>query len=467
MNKKMFMEKSRQYEESLDENYRKEHGIYYTDIKISESIIDFLNIPEDASVIDANCGTGSFLYSLKQKGFKNITGCDFEQTTVSVCRNLTGLKSVYCADTIWNCGEYILQMTGKPEGFDYVIGNPPYVSLAKSSIKTEKTDFRETVRKSGNSLYVAAIYRAFEIAADDGIISLIIPKNFLHVECYKLIRQKILQEKEILSIINLGICFKGVRGEQIVLTFRNRKKDRNSIQFYKYQDNQFIPLTKIKQECYKDEILIFSNPEDVLIYYKMINSHKKLADMCVEKIHRGRIKSSLKTGDFVRGRQIRKFGFKDIEIPLHGNQIFLQSIFSTESGVMASFAGNLTASETVTVVRLENEKMCRYILGLLHTRICNYFLIRFCFNNSKLTIKTDAKYLNNLPIAINEDSFLHIYGLVKKIEETEYMSAEWFELNEKLNDAAYKAYGILQKDRYYIECEMRKIYSKKWHHNIT
>lgn len=47
------------------------------------------------------------------------------------------------------------------------------------------------------------------------------------------------------------------------------------------------------------------------------------------------------------------------------------------------------------------------------------------------------------------------------------MSAEWFELNEKLNDAAYKAYGILQEDRYYIECEMRKIYSKKWHHNIT
>ena len=45
-----------------------------------------------------------------------------------------------------------------------------------------------------------------------------------------------------------------------------------------------------------------------------------------------------------------------------------------------------------------DEKMCRYILGILHSRLCNLFLYKYCYNYSKLTMHTDAKYLKKIPL---------------------------------------------------------------------
>lgn len=62
----------------MDEDYKKNHGIFYTDLELANAIIDFLDIPRNSSVIDPSCGTGSFLYCLEQKGYADITGCDFD-----------------------------------------------------------------------------------------------------------------------------------------------------------------------------------------------------------------------------------------------------------------------------------------------------------------------------------------------------------------------------------------------------
>lgn len=120
-------------------------------------------------------------------------------------------------------------------------------------------------------------------------------------------------------------------------------------------------------------------------------------------------------------------------------------------------------SETVTTVKLENTKMCKYILGLLHSRVCNYFLIRFGFNNSRLTIHTDAKYLNDIPIVVDDEAFEKVVDIVNKMEEVEYMDAEWFKLNEELNDIVYDIYQLTVNDKDHIEKEMKKISASKWY----
>lgn len=152
-----------------------------------------------------------------------------------------------------------------------------------------------------------------------------------------------------------------------------------------------------------------------------------------------------------------------MNVPNKGNQIFIQNIFSAEAGITASFAGDLKSGETVTIVKMESEELCKYILGLLHSRVCNYFLIRFEFNNSRLTIHTDAKYLNQIPIVIDNIAMDDVVNIVNKMEEVEYMSAEWFELNESLNAIVYDIYKLSEEDRQYIENEMRKISASKWY----
>lgn len=453
-----FEEKSLIYEKSLDDDFKKNNGIFYTDSELSSAMVDFLNIPSDATIIDPCCGTGSFIDVLQKKGYEQVYGCDFDEKTVRKCRTLTGSKNIRKVDTLGLEGKEILKKV-KHGRFDYVVGNPPYAPLGKDVSINASTEFIKTVRDSGSNLFIAAIYRAFELAKEDGIISFIIPKNLLHISSYSVLREKLLREKTILSIIELGIHFKTVRGEQIILTMMNHYEPNNSIKFGTYKEGKISYMSEVPQEYYDDKIIVFTGNAEVPIYDKLKKSYGNLEDICSENIRRGRNKSK----DAVTGKQIRKFGFKDREIPEKGTQIFIQNIFSAEAGITASFGGNLNPAETVTVVKMQSEELCKYILGLLHSRVCNYFLIRFEFNNSRLTIHTDAKYLNKIPIVVDNIAMEEVVDIVNKMESVEYMSAEWFELNETLNAIVYDIYNIDDSDRDYIEAEMRKISARKWY----
>lgn len=458
LNYNEFIEESFKYESSLDEEFKKSNGIFYTDLKLANAIIDFLDIPKNASIIDPSCGSGSFLHCLNERGYKDIFGCDFDLKTVRKCKKLTQLKNVYVMDTLGKAGSEVLKKTRK-KSFDYIIGNPPYAPLAKGTDITSTNQFLQTVKDSGNNLFVAAIYRAFELVKEEGYVSFIIPKNLLHISSYKALREVLLQEKRLVSIIELGIHFKTVRGEQIVLTFQNKYVADNKVKFYQYDNGNINFMSEVEQNYYTNEIIVFTATNEVPIYNKLKASYEKLENVCAENIRRGRDKS----GEAIRGKQIRKFGFKDLQLPDNGTQIFIQNIFSAEAGITASFGGNLKPAETVTIVTLENTQMCKYILGLLHSRLCNYFLIRFGFNNSRLTIHTDAKYLNDIPIVVDDEAFENVVDIVMKMEQVEYMATDWFELNESLNEIVYDIYNLSLNDKVHIDKEMRKISASKWY----
>ncbi|MGF7017743.1 putative RNA methylase [Lachnospiraceae bacterium PF1-21] len=453
-----FSSASIQYENSLDAEYKKKNGIFFTDMELANTLVSFLNIPKDSSLIDPSCGSGSFIRAFQNAGLEKIVGCDFDAQTVEKCQSITGVDEVYQVDTLGNAGPEILKRV-KKDKFDYVVGNPPYAPInGKTEISTT-AEFSDLVRCSGNNLFIAAIYRAFEIAKDDGYISFIIPKNLLHISSYKEIRKKLLKEKRIVSIVELGIHFKTVRGEQIVLTLQNKYVKENKIQFYKYNRGKISFMSAVNQEYYSDEIIVFTSNEEVNIYDKLKYSYGKLKDVCAETIHRGHNREA----DAIRGKHIRKFGFKEHKVPKEGSRIFIQNIFSAEAGITASYAGNLVPAETVTMVTLESKEMSKYILGLLHSRVCNYYLIRFEFNNSRLTIHADAKYLNEIPIVVDDKRFQEVISLVDEMESVPYMEEEWFNLHESLNSVVYKIYNLPKKEREYIEKEMKKISASKWY----
>lgn len=458
MEKMTFEEKSLIYEKSLDDDFKKNNGIFYTDSKLAYAMVNYLNIPFEASIMDPCCGTGSFIDALQSGGYENVYGCDFDEKTVRKCRTLTQSKNIRKIDTLGINGYDVLKKIKHAE-FDYIVGNPPYAPLGKDVNIDTTPDFLNKVRNAGSNLFIAAIYRAFELASTDGIISFIIPKNLLHISSYKLMREKLLKEKTIISIIELGIHFKTVRGEQVILTMKNHYEADNKIQFGTYKDGKICFMSEVAQDYYDDEIIVFTDNEEVPIYDKLRESYVQLSEVCAETIRRGRDKSK----DAIRGKQIRKFGFKDQKLPDEGNQIFIQNIFSAEAGITASFGGNLKSSETVTIVKLENTKMCKYVLGLLHSRVCNYFLIRFGFNNSRLTIHTDAKYLNDIPIVVDDDAFEKVVDIVNKMETVAYMDDEWYRLNEELNELVYNIYQLNVEDKNHIEKEMRKISAGKWY----
>lgn len=454
--------KSNEYEKSLDSAYKKENGIFYTDIELSKKIIQFLNIPKEASVMDPCCGTGSFLVSAKHLGYSSVYGSDIDKNAVAIVKNDYKVTNAKVIDTLAKTGQQTLKLFKLQEPVDFVVGNPPYAPMSKD-IVIDTTDylFLRSVKDSGSNLFIAALYRAFELVRPEGTISYVIPKNFLHVASYGMLRRMMLNEKSIVSIIDIGRYFKSVRGEQIVLTLKNHFVENNNIELYKYEDNEFVKKLEVPQNFYKDEILLFDSEEDFTIYKTLEGSYKKFSDICTGYVGRGKSKSS----SAITGKGIRKFSFKNVPVPKKGNKVFIQNIYSAEAGIIASFAGDLEASETVTVFTDGDEKMCRYILGILHSRLCNYYLLKFCYNDSKLTMHTDAKYLKKLPLIINDSTFTKVISIVKSLENIEYMSDTWFEMVESLNILIYQTYKIKKKEQLHIDNQMKNSQSKRWNND--
>ncbi|KAA6350881.1 Modification methylase VspI [termite gut metagenome] len=448
-----------EYEGTLALSKRKADGIFYTDLSLAEKIINELSIPKDAVVLDPCCGIGCFNYAAIKCGITTVYGADIDNNAINLCVRNIPYATFVRANSIEMDSKFFLSKLSLSDRVDYIIGNPPYAKWIPS--KWASRAFSRKVVISGNNLFIAGLIKAIELVKQGGFISYIIPKNFLHVAAYSHLRREILREKTIVSIIDIGAYFKNVRGEQIVFTIKNSIPENNKFAIKKLIKGVFVFQMKIDQTFFDDEILLYNNEMDYLIYQKL-NAFHKLKDVCNGYIGRGR-SSNLNA---VAGKGIRKFGYKNISTPSVGNQIFIQNIYSVESGIIAAFGGDLEASQTVTILTDGDEKMCRFILGILHSQLCNFFLYKYCYNYSKLTMHTDSNYLKKIPLPeINADLITKIVDIVTFLEKEEYMSAAWFKHIKNLNTIVYEVYKLSDDERTHADKEMKFIQSKKWSEN--
>lgn len=77
---------SKNYEISLESTYRKEKGIFYTDMELASHIIKFLDLPKSSIILDPCCGTGNFLTEAKELGYEKIYGADIDKGAISLAK---------------------------------------------------------------------------------------------------------------------------------------------------------------------------------------------------------------------------------------------------------------------------------------------------------------------------------------------------------------------------------------------
>jgi len=446
------------YESSLSIQKRKCEGIFYTDFQLAYLILEELSFSPDKIVLDPCCGTGVFLHAAKEKGYKYLYGIDIDGDALMISKKFTQNAKLIQMDSIFSPLKKIAEST-KIDKFDYIIGNPPYAnaSMVSDSLYSSFGSLPKTL--ANKNLFTLALERGISLLSENGVLSYIIPKNFLYVAVYKRLRKFILEHKSIISITDIGSYFKNVRGEQIVLTIKNSTPINNTISIKKLVGEKFETQFTIDQAFFRDEIILFTSERELNIYRFLQDRHKTLCEVMNGYIGRGR-----STGDHtVSGRDIRKFGYKAKKIPDIGNQVFIQNIYSAEAGIIAAFGGELEASETVTIFTDSNKEMCKYILGILHSDLCNYFLLKFCFNSGKLTLHTDAQYLKKIPFSVKDkESFNTIVHAVTNIEQVSYLTPEWYNAMKVINRLVYEAFDICSEMAAYISSEVKSMQSNKW-----
>src|SRR3989338_2057106 len=132
----------------------------------------------------------------------------------------------------------------KPEeeqGFDVVIGNPPYVDIKSMSAKQVKGlfTFFETSENRIN-LYSIFIEKSIQLLKKGGYFGFIIPNSILFNSSYKKIRKLLLQKTNLLSIIRLpDNVFEDAKVETIILIFKKKEAseiDKTNILIYDRED---------------------------------------------------------------------------------------------------------------------------------------------------------------------------------------------------------------------------------------
>jgi len=510
------------FERFIREEEKKNFGQFYTPQEIVDYIINFLNIQPDSKILDPTCGCGvflvtafNFLKQINKKALDNIYGVDLNKSATKITRinlwlrngkNIESLrtleKNIKIGNSIVedkNLDKYAFDWKDqfseilKEGGFDFIIGNPPYVTLKNGEDYNLKESLFSKISNGNTNAASLVIAKSFELLKNKGIMAFVLPKTLIRVNSYSRLRTFILENSKILHIYDLGNCFKGVRGEQIIIFIQktNNKEEinQNKVLISVYEDKTKSLLEQKKflvpQKLFSkyNNFLMFEKQDYYNLIEKINEQGERLDDLA--DIFRGITispkstlisKSKVKNSKpIIKGKDISKFKHKisyflknidkisenNLKISqFYNNKIILQNIFSSEAGIIAAIdkSGSLTFDTVTNIIIRDKSLDEKYLLGLLNSKLINFFLIYAIYNKSKLTMHTDKVYLGRLPIKkVSKEEQKEIINIVDKLEKTK----EKKPLLRMLDKIVYKIYNLNKKEQNLIEKSLTKIISIK------
>lgn len=193
------------FESLISSDEKKEKGIVYTPLEIKEYIIEKATCEQNEIPVlcDPSCGCGSFLITAAemfhkryQKSYydlfsKYLYGIDIDHHAIERAKILIDLLlsmnsekplnryHLLCADMLDPHTSTVV-LKGTPNGFDCIVGNPPYVRARNVSDKTKEFFSDWECGKSGNmDLYMPFYEVGLKLLNSHGKLVYISPNTYL------------------------------------------------------------------------------------------------------------------------------------------------------------------------------------------------------------------------------------------------------------------------------------------------
>lgn len=182
---------SKELTNQLSKTDKKNNGIYFTPPSCVSTNIDLLQpyIKNICNVLEPSCGSGEYITALNKFPHFNITGIE---NNITIYETILQLKNDNV--NIYNY-DYLLYKTDTK--YDLIIGNPPYFVMKKNDVNKEYHTYFE----GRPNIFILFIIKSLKMLNDDGILSFVLPKNFLNCLYYDKTRQYISNHFQIIHII--------------------------------------------------------------------------------------------------------------------------------------------------------------------------------------------------------------------------------------------------------------------------
>jgi len=350
-------------------------------------------------------------------------------------RKLTSWKPFKHISTDWFDPEW---MFGIKDGFDIVIGNPPYVSVKNISAGDKKSfsNLFETGKGRFN-LFTLFLEKGQKLLNSIGVLSYILPEVLYTNSEYKYIRKYLLKKTRIFSISNFSSRVFEASVDTSVIVIENGYSQDSKIKVL-LDLNSFVTI--INQSEIND-IILTKNPNNIKVILDKINFEKERLSNIIEVqqgiIYSGQKKedvfSNIKVDDTYKkildGRDIQRYfinyGQKQenryIKYTRKLHRPREERLFLAEEKLIfprrsTSFICTIDKNKfyllnTAYICLLTNTQYSlRYILGILNSKIIN-FLYSKTYIGWQITIPA----INQIPIPKITNENIRLVRLIEKL----------------------------------------------------
>ena len=551
------------YEQFISPEERKKLGQFYTPEVVIDYILDQVGYTAEQDIIgkkiiDISCGSGGFITRATSRLITNLKNKKSKPKKIieSITNNIYGLDinpfACYLAETnillqfldlvaevkkrdknystpkinIFQTNtietpnllskdlsivKEIKNKTGKfRQGFDFVVGNPPYLEAKKMDKNTKKL-CAETCSEIANGafdLFVCFVDKGMKLLKKNGEFGYIIPNKFLIANYAKQMRSQILDQYSVKEIVDVSECevFENVSVYPVILIMENKKPDNNTtietvekILNKQELENHSFAKCRIKQSIYKRDDFVFfllpTNKKKNELLLKLLSSRYETLDNYLTikwtiSFHKAGLRDKFIFNErpisefakkliggksFFGNQEVRRYKLNwkgwwiDYNQDLakrYNNCLPTKSIFENEKIIICQNALRLRAvyddkkffcKDTFFVAYL-NEKNkeefnLKFFLAILNSKALHYYYANI-YKGTHIAggyLHYLIGYLNGIPIAKpTKKQQSDIVVLVDKILKAENKN-EFTKLDKVLDNKIYRLYNISKEEIKIIE----------------
>ena len=331
-------------------------------------------------------------------------------------------------------------------GFDVVIGNPPYITLAlgkgqdyftKEEVDLYKKLYPNSVEYKGNT-YAIFYDKAIDLIKNNGCVSYITPNTLLLSNSYKNLRKLILNKTKIINLVNFKktVFESAETGGDLILLLQQSNANDNTLKIvcvddFKTNKNlESYERDLLKQEKFNTNFnynFSTDNDEKTDLIGKICNSNTELLGTIV-KFYQGIItgnndkfiansKITNQHLPILRGKDINKYHlkFNNNYVLFDKKQLWSNTnednFYADEKLINRQTGDSLVAAydnskyltlDSTHVQTLKNQKYkLKYILALFNSKLLNFVYTSFVQEAGRTFAQVKTVTLKQLPIKVS------------------------------------------------------------------
>ena len=369
----------------------------------------------------------------------------------------------------------VLNNNGDFEGFDIIIGNPPYLVLSSFGDEEFKVLQRNYETAFGRintfALFTELVTR---LISKNAFCYLIIPDSICNIDYYTQLRKYLLDNFNILEIIELG---DGVFDEAVVpaiiFSFNNMKTLNNKISLGD-KEAIFSGSKKIINQDYYYKTPKFSfnlHIDDLFVKVQSLienDNAKRLMDLATIKIGvcTGNNKKFLadkpifvNSKKVLQGRNINRYSIsyndqyidydKNALLRARDELIFLKKekllMRQTSDKLILTIDNNQYYTIDSLFIIYSEQIDLKYLLGLLNSKLLNRQYQKLNPESGRVFAQVKIDYVNELPIVIaNANMVQQIVNRVSLIldQKSENVASNTKFIEDEINNLVYQLYDL-------------------------